>query len=66
MYCDFPSGPVVKPLFFNARGAGSVPGEGTNMPCAAWHDQRLKKMIIFLKLKTPNLSNPFILLSSVS
>ena len=31
MYCDFPSGPVVKPLFFNARGAGSIPGWGAKI-----------------------------------
>ena len=31
MYCDFPSGPVVKPLPFNARGAGSIPGWGAKI-----------------------------------
>jgi len=30
------AGPVVKALPSNARGAGSIPGQGTKIPHAAW------------------------------
>ena len=33
MYCDFPSGPVVKPLPFSVRGAGSIPSWGAKITC---------------------------------
>ena len=32
---DFPGGPVVKNLLYNARDAGSIPGQGTKIPHAA-------------------------------
>ena len=32
---DFPGGPVVKNLPYNARDAGSKPGQGTKIPHAA-------------------------------
>ena len=31
---DFPGGPVVKNLPYNARGTGSIPGQGTKIPHA--------------------------------
>ena len=33
---DFPGGPVVKTLHFNAGGMASIPGEGTKIPHAMW------------------------------
>ena len=32
---DFPGGPVVKKLPYNARDAGSIPRQGTKIPDAA-------------------------------
>ena len=32
MYWDFPGGPVVKNLPFNAGEVGSIPGRGTKIP----------------------------------
>ena len=32
---DFPGGPVVNTLPFNAEGAGSIPGQGTKIPQAS-------------------------------
>ena len=32
---DFPGGPVVKNLPYNAGGTGSIPGQGTKIPHAA-------------------------------
>ena len=32
---DFPGGPVVKTLPSNAGGAGSIPGQGANIPHAS-------------------------------
>ena len=31
---DFPGGPVVKNLPYNARDSGLIPGQGTKMPNA--------------------------------
>ena len=31
---DFPAGPLVKILCFNARDVGSIPGQGTKIPHA--------------------------------
>ena len=36
---DFPGGPLVKILHFNARDVGSIPGQGTKIP----HALRAKK-----------------------
>ena len=33
-YGDFPGGPVVKTSTSNARGAGSIPGQGARIPHA--------------------------------
>ena len=35
IYRDFPGGPVVKNPPSNAGDAGSIPGRGTKIPCAA-------------------------------
>ena len=32
---DFPGGPVVKTLSFNAGGEGSIPGQGAKIPHAS-------------------------------
>ena len=37
---DFPGGPVVKNLPFNAEGGGSVPGRGAKIPQASRYDKR--------------------------
>ena len=37
---DFPGGPVVNTLPFNAGGVGSIPGQGTKIPQATWHSQK--------------------------
>ena len=37
-----PSGPVVKTLSCNARGAGSIPGQGTKLPLATQCGQKFK------------------------
>ena len=34
-YQDFPGGPVVKNLPYNAGDAGSIPGQGTKIPHAS-------------------------------
>ena len=39
---DFPGSPVVKNLPFNAKGAGLIPGQGTNIP----HTSRAKNQNI--------------------
>ena len=39
---DFPGSPVVKNLPFNAKGAGLIPGQGTNIP----HTSRVKNQNI--------------------
>ena len=37
MYCmDFPGSPVVKILHSNAGGAGSIPGQGAQIPHDSW------------------------------
>ena len=37
-YRDFPSGPVVKTLSFDAGDMGSIPGQGTKISQAMQHD----------------------------
>ena len=48
---DFPDGPVVKTLPFNARGVGSIPGGRTKIPHAIGCGQKLikKKRTTFIK-----------------
>ena len=36
---DFSGGPVVQTPCFHRRGAGSIPGQGTKIPHAAWHGE---------------------------
>lgn len=38
-----PGGPVVRALHAHCQGPGSVPGQGTKIPQAAWHDQKEKE-----------------------
>ena len=40
---EFPGGPVVRTWRFQCPGPGSIPGQGTKIPPAAWHGQEKKK-----------------------
>ena len=41
---NLPHGPVVKTAPFNAGGAGSIPGHGSNIPHASWpKNQNIKQ-----------------------
>ena len=42
---EFPGVPVVRTLVFrtSAEGPGSIPGRGTKIPQAVWHNQKQKK-----------------------
>ena len=40
---EFPGGLVVRILGFHCHGSGSVPGQGTEIPQAAWHDQKKRR-----------------------
>ena len=40
---EFPGGPVVKTQAFTDKGLGLVPGQGTKVPQAAWHGQKINK-----------------------
>ena len=55
---DFPGGPVVKTLPFNARGVGSIPSGGTKIPHAIGCSPRLilKKEQPLLKVKIKQVS----------
>ena len=37
---DFPGGPVVTSLCFHPGGMGLIPGLGTKIPHATWHDKK--------------------------
>ena len=39
---EFPGGPVVMTWCFHCRGPGSIPGQGTEIPEAAWCSQNKK------------------------
>ena len=39
---NFPGGPVIKTLSFNAEGTGSIPDGGTKIPHATWCGQNIK------------------------
>ena len=47
---DFPGGPVVKTLQFNAGGEASVPGEGTKTPHDLWPQK--KKIMTLEEMRT--------------
>ena len=49
-YRDFPSGPVVKTLSFDAGGMGSIPGQGTKISQAMPHDKTHTHMHICLSI----------------
>ena len=44
---DFPGDPVVKTLFSNERGAGSIPVQGARIPhaCCQGHKQKTEKIL---------------------
>lgn len=37
---DFPGGPMVRALRFHTGGMGLIPGLGTKIPHATWHDKK--------------------------
>ena len=39
---DFPGSPMVKTPQFQCWGAGSIPGQGTEILHAVWQDQKKK------------------------
>ena len=39
---DFSVGPVVKTPLFQCRDIGSIPSQGTMIPHAVWHSQKIK------------------------
>ena len=45
---DFPGHPVVKNLCFHCKGIGSISGQGTKIPHAAWCSQKNKNMHMLL------------------
>ena len=42
MYREFPGSPMVRTQGFHCHGPGSIPGQGTKIPQAMWHDQEIK------------------------
>ena len=44
---DFPGSPVVQTLHFQCRAVDSIPGQGTKIPHAMWHGQKLNKIEFF-------------------
>lgn len=40
---EFPGSPVVKSQAFTDKGLGLVPGQGTKVPQATRHDQKINK-----------------------
>ena len=56
---DFPGGPVVKTLHFNARGVGLIPSGGTKIPRAIGCSPKLilKKEQPLLKVKIKQVSS---------
>ena len=65
MIRDFPGGPGVKTLPFNARSAGSITGWGTKIPYASWpktpkQENRRKVVTNSIKnFKVVHISHPF-------
>ena len=51
---DFPGGPVVETLAFNARGVGSIPALAIMIPPASWPKNRntKQKNIVTVSIKT--------------
>ena len=43
-YRAFPGSPVIKAPCFKCRDEGSIPGQGINIPPAAWHETKKKKV----------------------
>ena len=41
---EFPGSPVVRTQRVHCWGPGSIPGQGTKIPQAAWHGQKKKKI----------------------
>ena len=40
---NFPGSPLVRTCAFTVKGAGSIPGQGTKIPQAAWHSHKTKQ-----------------------
>ena len=45
---DFPGSPVIQTLCFHCRGKGSIPGQGTKIPCATRHHTHKKRLPLHL------------------
>ena len=45
---EFSGGSVVRTWCFHCRGPGSIPGQGTKIPQAAWHAPPTRKKVNFL------------------
>ena len=46
------SGPVVRTSPSNARGAGSIPGQGAKIPHASWPESQNRSSIVTNSIKT--------------
>ena len=51
---DFPGGPVVKNLPFNAGDVGSIPGWGTKVPHTTGSDMHFRKILVSQMVKGEN------------
>ena len=47
---DFPGGPVVRIPCFQCRGCGSIPGQGTKFPPAAWLSKNIYIFFFLIKI----------------
>lgn len=49
---DFSGGPLLGALAANAGGgSGSIPGQGSKIPQAMWHSQKIREKSILIKKK---------------
>ena len=50
---EFCGNPAVKTMHFHCRGAGSIPGWGTKIPQATWHEVKWKSLSCVRLFATP-------------
>ena len=57
---DFPGSPIVKPSSpSSAEGVGSIPGQGTKIPCASWpQNQNIKQKQCYNKFNKDFRNDP--------
>ena len=57
---DFPGSPIVKPSSpSSAEGVGSIPGQGTKIPCATWpQKQNIKQKQSYNKFNKDSRNDP--------